>query len=111
MWTPFRVRCCLTTAEDSGYAGRGILDSRAVAGEVGRRQSIGRSALIAAAILMAAGTDPETAVATIERARGLRVPETDEQMRWTTGFADWLARARAAQPTATAGGLRRRLSG
>lgn len=74
------------------------------------RQGIGRSGLIAAAILIAAGADPEIAVMTIERSRGVAIPETDEQMRWITDFASWLATAGAAQSAAPADRLRRRLS-
>lgn len=85
----------------SGFPGRG--------GEAGRRQGIGRSAWIAGAILMAAGVDPEVAVATIQRARGVDVSETDEQKRWITDFASWLGSARAGQRVA--GSLRRRPRG
>jgi protein-tyrosine phosphatase len=46
------------------------------------RQGIGRSALIAAGLLVAAGNDPESALETVGSARGLSVPETPEQRRW-----------------------------
>ena len=75
------------------------------------RQGIGRSALIAAAVLVAAGQDPEIALEAIERSRGIKVPETTEQRQWIADFASWLAAARAAQPAAAADRLRRRLSG
>jgi protein-tyrosine phosphatase len=75
------------------------------------RQGVGRSGLIAAAVLIAAGADPETAVTTIGRSRGITVPETDEQRRWITDFASWFAEARAAKPAAAAGRFRQRPSG
>jgi len=46
------------------------------------RAGIGRSSLIAAAILIKAGVRAETALALIEAARGLRVPDTDAQRDW-----------------------------
>jgi protein-tyrosine phosphatase len=54
------------------------------------RQGIGRSGLIVASILIAAGEDSETALANIARARGLAVPETDVQYRWISEFAAWI---------------------
>jgi protein-tyrosine phosphatase len=43
---------------------------------------VGRSSLVAAALLVARGTDPEDAWARIAAARGVQVPETDEQRAW-----------------------------
>jgi protein-tyrosine phosphatase len=43
---------------------------------------VGRSSLIAAALLVRRGTAPEAAWARIAEARGLPVPETDEQRAW-----------------------------
>ena len=54
------------------------------------RQSVGRSALIAAATLVAAGEDSETALINVARARGLPVPETEVQRRWISEFASWI---------------------
>ncbi|MDH6114198.1 protein-tyrosine phosphatase [Kitasatospora sp. MAP12-15] len=48
------------------------------------RAGIGRSSLLAAALLILNGTDPDTAWAGIERARGLAVPDTAEQRDWTS---------------------------
>jgi protein-tyrosine phosphatase len=50
------------------------------------RQSIGRSALVAAVLLVSAGKTPETAWKTISQARGLPVPDTIEQREWVKGF-------------------------
>lgn len=51
------------------------------------RQGIGRSALTAGAVLVAAGESPDSAFATIKEARGVEVPETEEQRRWLGDFA------------------------
>ncbi|MEU9045288.1 MULTISPECIES: tyrosine protein phosphatase [unclassified Kitasatospora] len=47
------------------------------------RAGIGRSSLLAAALLILNGIDPGTAWDLIERARGLAVPDTAEQREWT----------------------------
>jgi len=46
------------------------------------RQGIGRSGLIAAAVLMTSGLRPEKAMEAVSSARGISVPETAEQRRW-----------------------------
>jgi protein-tyrosine phosphatase len=46
------------------------------------RQGIGRTGLVAACLLLTKGLDPETAVNRISAARGIPVPETQEQRRW-----------------------------
>ncbi len=46
------------------------------------RQSIGRSSLIAACVLLTAGVDLDEALQRIGAARGCPVPETAEQVRW-----------------------------
>jgi protein tyrosine phosphatase (PTP) superfamily phosphohydrolase (DUF442 family) len=56
------------------------------------RQGIGRSGLIVGGVLVATGKD----------ARGLEVPETEEQRQWLKDFAAWLAATKAAQQTAAA---------
>lgn len=50
------------------------------------RAGIGRSSLLAAALLILNGLDPDTAWELIGRARGLAVPDTAEQREWTTGL-------------------------
>jgi protein-tyrosine phosphatase len=47
------------------------------------RQGIGRSGLIAAGVLMASGASPEEAMQIVGSARGISIPETLEQRRWT----------------------------
>jgi protein-tyrosine phosphatase len=51
------------------------------------RQGIGRSALIAACLLAAAGEDVNTAFRRIGDARGFAVPDTVEQEHWVAEFA------------------------
>jgi protein-tyrosine phosphatase len=55
------------------------------------RQGIGRSGLIAAAALIAAGTSPDDAMQIVTNARGIPVPETTEQRRWTERLPSGLA--------------------
>jgi len=50
------------------------------------RQGIGRSALIAACLLVLSGMDPETAFQRVSAARGVPVPETPEQRKWVGEF-------------------------
>jgi len=51
------------------------------------RQGIGRSALLAACLLVIVGEAPETAFGRIRLARGCPVPDTPEQQEWVTAFA------------------------
>jgi Cyclin-dependent kinase inhibitor 3 (CDKN3) len=51
------------------------------------RQSVGRSAVLAACVLIALGIDADTALVRIAAARGLPVPETPEQRDWVIDFA------------------------
>jgi protein-tyrosine phosphatase len=50
------------------------------------RQGIGRSAIIAACLLIFSGIDPEAAFQHISVARGCAVPETAEQREWVRTF-------------------------
>ncbi|MFL5340970.1 MAG: dual specificity protein phosphatase family protein [Gemmataceae bacterium] len=61
------------------------------------RQGIGRSAVLAAAVLVALGTPTDQAWAQIQLARGLPVPETAEQHAWLERNAP--AVPREPQPT------------
>jgi protein-tyrosine phosphatase len=51
------------------------------------RAGIGRSSLIAAAVLVREGLSPNEAWQRIEAARGLAVPDTEEQRTWLAEFA------------------------
>jgi len=72
------------------------------------RQSIGRSTMVVAAVLLAGGLDAETAVNAIRQSRGLDVPETQAQRQWISDFSAWLSSRRAAQQQHPAGGASRR---
>jgi hypothetical protein len=50
------------------------------------RIGVGRSALVAACILASAGQPIETAWQSIQKARGLSVPDTPEQRAWVANF-------------------------
>jgi protein-tyrosine phosphatase len=47
----------------------------------------GRSTLLAGAVLIRLGIEPDAAIAAIARARGRRVPEGSRQRRWLRGLA------------------------
>jgi hypothetical protein len=66
-------------------AGRGVV--------VHCRQGIGRAGLLAAAVLVAAGLDPDAAVGRVAATRGRPVPETPAQRRWLDEFAGGRAAA------------------
>lgn len=71
------------------------------------RQSIGRSALITGAVLVAEREDVDNALRTIKESRGLEVPETDEQRQWLHDFASRLTGEPAAQRAAADAATRR----
>ena len=52
------------------------------------RAGIGRSALVVASVLTLAGLEPDAAFRAITIARGLPVPDTEEQREWV-GRLDW----------------------
>ena len=73
-----------------------MLDAALTGGEnvgIHCRQGIGRSSLIAAAVLVLRGTDPEEAFNRVAAARGRPVPDTSEQREWVTNFARYLQTA------------------
>jgi protein-tyrosine phosphatase len=55
------------------------------------RQGIGRTGLVAACLLVTKGNDPRTAIQRLSAARGVPIPETDEQRRWIEKYATTLA--------------------
>jgi protein-tyrosine phosphatase len=61
-----------------------VQDGRSVA--IHCRAGIGRSSLMAACLLICSGIGAEEALALIADARGLSVPDTDEQCDWVLGF-------------------------
>jgi protein-tyrosine phosphatase len=58
------------------------------------RQGIGRSALIAAGLLIEQGLSPEEAIQRVSRARHAPTPETPEQRAWIDSFAATLDQSR-----------------
>lgn len=50
------------------------------------RGCIGRSTVLIASLMIALGSDAETALAQIEEARGFQVPDTPEQCAWILNF-------------------------
>jgi protein-tyrosine phosphatase len=52
------------------------------------RQGIGRSGMIAAALLIKEGSTPGQALKLISEVRGLSVPETPEQLEWVKKFSE-----------------------
>lgn len=55
------------------------------------RQGIGRTGLVAACLLVTKGISPEVAVGQLTAARGVPVPETEEQRIWIDRFANSFA--------------------
>ena len=55
------------------------------------RQGVGRSALVAASVLVAAGETPDQAFRKVEKARGVPVPDTGAQRHWVEEFAETIA--------------------
>ncbi|MEH2554892.1 protein-tyrosine phosphatase [Bradyrhizobium algeriense] len=62
----------------------GIANGRSVA--IHCRAGIGRSSMIAACALICSGIEANDALARIKAARGLTVPDTDEQRDWIMAF-------------------------
>jgi protein-tyrosine phosphatase len=58
------------------------------------RQGIGRTGLVAACMLVTKGLSPGAAVEIVSAARGIPVPETEEQRRWIDHYAATLAGAK-----------------
>jgi protein-tyrosine phosphatase len=58
------------------------------------RQGIGRTGLVAACLLVGDGLSPQEAMDRLTAARGVEVPETEQQRRWIADFAGALATAR-----------------
>jgi protein-tyrosine phosphatase len=46
------------------------------------RAGIGRSGIAAAAVLVSLGHEPRDVFAMVSKARGVSVPDTDEQIEW-----------------------------
>jgi protein-tyrosine phosphatase len=57
-------------------------------------QGVGRTGLVAACLLVAKGLSPKAAVEELSAARGIPVPETDEQRRWIDNYSVVATRAK-----------------
>jgi protein-tyrosine phosphatase len=55
------------------------------------RQGIGRTGLMAAGLFLLAGYQPAPAIALLSEARGVPVPETQDQRRWLESYAESIA--------------------
>ncbi len=55
------------------------------------RQSVGRAPLMAAALMISFGIEPDEAFTQLSAVRGVEVPETDEQKVWAEKFAEELS--------------------
>jgi len=75
----FEVADLVTRLEEALAAGKDVA--------VHCRQGIGRSGLVAALMLVAAGRGPDDAFHAVGIARGIPVPETEEQRAWAEQFA------------------------
>lgn len=94
------------TSEPAFVALIGRLLSYLEAGErvaVHCRQGVGRSAMVAAGVLIAQGYGVDQAFGYVELARGLRVPDTEAQRAWVRAAATALRALRPAAPPAGAG--------
>jgi protein-tyrosine phosphatase len=58
------------------------------------RQGIGRTGLVAACLLASTGIDPRAAMDGLSDARGMTVPETDEQRHWVEEYTASLTASR-----------------
>ena len=64
----------------------GVSEGRALV--IHCRAGIGRSSVIAACTMICGGVSGADAFSSIEAARGVRVPDTEEQREWVMAFAD-----------------------
>jgi protein-tyrosine phosphatase len=80
--TPFSKRDALDFARMLANL---LRDGRSVV--IHCRQGVGRSALVAACVLVLRGVSVDKAFEKIESARGYSVPDTEEQRRWVVQFA------------------------
>jgi protein-tyrosine phosphatase len=74
------------TASLAQSLARQLSEGKAVA--IHCRAGIGRSSLIAACVLACVGCESDAAFAMIGKARGVKVPDTDEQRQWVAAFHD-----------------------
>jgi protein-tyrosine phosphatase len=87
---PIRDRGLPESQQEASRVARSLAtelrDGRSVA--IHCRAGIGRSSLIAACAIICSGIEAEEALALISAARGLTVPDTDEQRDWVLAFGE-----------------------
>ena len=86
---PIRDRGVPSSMSDTLRLARVIVDriGRGSGVAIHCRAGIGRPSLVAACVLVLYGLDPATALERIADARGIAVPDTDEQRDWIAQFA------------------------
>jgi protein-tyrosine phosphatase len=89
VWIPVRDKSVPTSVNAIAEVARQLADDvsagRSVA--IHCRAGIGRSATLAACVLICLGRDGATALDMIAEARGTEVPETEQQRQWILSFA------------------------
>jgi protein-tyrosine phosphatase len=80
------VRVSIETVEADLSSGKNVV--------IHCRQGVGRSGLLAACLLITKGLSSGAAIDSVTAARGVPVPETDEQRRWIDHYAANLASAK-----------------
>lgn len=75
---PHEAKDVASALSELGQAGKAVA--------IHCRAGIGRSALMAGAVLTLSGVEPLQAMAAIERARGVKVPDTEAQLDWLIAF-------------------------
>jgi protein-tyrosine phosphatase len=96
-WTAFPVedRMLPSSSTEAAELARGLEEKLAKGKNVAIhcRQGVGRSALIAACVLVAAGVEAEVAWEKVKAARGCPVPDTADQRAWVVRLAETLSAA------------------
>jgi protein-tyrosine phosphatase len=83
--TPEDWRAALALAREIAGGGKAVA--------IHCRIGIGRSSIIAAAALCTGGMEPEAALAAIRQARGVPVPDTEQQRDWILRLGERLDRS------------------
>lgn len=89
VWVPIRDKTVPPSADAIAVVARQLAQDVAVGRSVAIhcRAGIGRSTTLAACVLICLGRDGATALDMIAEARGIEVPETEEQRQWILSFA------------------------
>lgn len=95
---PIKDREVPRSAAEAGKLARQIAAKIAASSSVAIhcRAGIGRSSVIAAAALICLDCEPQSAFELIATARGVRVPDTEEQREWVMAYAQDLTNRRSS---------------